>query len=197
MYEKVDSKEAGVTAANQVFNIFRNNGFDTTKLDDKKFKELHNFIAKTVEILVSDLQRNMMLMESFLRQEIKEKDMAYNDLIESANGQIEHKNNYKEKYHKVLEENYNLRLSIDNYKEIFDRKDRVHNNPNKDCLDLKKKYEKLTKNKSDLEFILRCLETSCEYDESCNVPGLLDGNPEKYRYNDLKICANKLRRILE
>lgn len=197
MYEKVDPKEAGITAANQLFNMFRNNGFDTTKIDDKKFKELHNSVAKTVETLVSDLQRDMMLMESFLRQEIKEKDMAYNDLIESANNQIEHKNNYKEKYYKVLEENYNLRLSIDNYNEIFDRKDRVHNGLNKDYLNLKKKYEKLTKNKSDLEFVLRSLEVSCEYDESSDVHGLFDGHPEKDRYHDLSIARNKLRRILE
>jgi len=196
MYEKIDPKEAGTTVANQVFNIFRNKGFDTTKLDDKNFKELHNFIVKIAENLVSDLQRDMMLRESFLQQEIVEKDKAYNDLIESANNQIEHKNNYKEKYYKVLEENYNLRLSIDNYNEIFDRKDRVHNKLNEDYLILKKKYEKLTKNKSDLEFVLKSLEASCEYDESCDVQGLFDGHPEKDRYNDLVICKNKLRSIL-
>ena len=196
MYEKIDPKKAGTTVANQIFNIFRNKGFDTTKLDDKNFKELHNYLSKITESLVSDLQRDMMLRESFLQQEIVEKDKAYNDLIESANNQIEHKNNYKEKYYKVLEENYNLRLSIDNYQEIFDRKDRVHNKLNEDYLILKKKYEKLTKNKSDLEFVLKSLEASCEYDEAHGIHECEFGDPEKDRYNDLIISRNKLRSIL-
>jgi hypothetical protein len=98
---------------------------------------------------------------------------------------------------KLLEENYNLKLSINNYQEIFDTKDRVHNKLNQDYLVLKKKYEKLTRKKSNLEFILSCLEASCEYDESCNVEGLFPGHPERDRYHDLCIARDKLRSMLE
>lgn len=69
---------------------------------------------------------------------------------------------------KLLEENYNLKLSIDNYKEV----------------------------KKELEEILKSLEASAKFDESMNYNQFNLEEPERARYEDLKKCENKLRRIL-
>lgn len=109
----------------------------------------------------------------------------------------------------LLEENYNLKLSIDNFKEIFDRKDRVHNRLNQDYLALKNKANKLETKvkrkyysgmpkevKQELKEILKSLETSCKFDESMKYDQFNMEEPERARYEDLKMCRDKLRRIL-
>lgn len=68
----------------------------------------------------------------------------------------------------LLEENYNLKLSIDNFKEV----------------------------KQELKEILKSLETSCKFDESMKYDQFNMEEPERARYEDLKMCRDKLRRIL-
>lgn len=64
--------------------------------------------------------------------------------IESLQHWINHyKNTIPMGENKLIEENYNLRLSLDNWKEVFDTKIRVHDRLNKDYLELKKEFKSL------------------------------------------------------
>lgn len=202
MYEKINPKEAGKQAAK---NIVEKMGVEFQN-DDIAF----DIIAKTVENMIFNIQSDYRQRGQFWVTELKNRDQAYNDLIESANGQIEHKNKWKEKYHKLLEENYNLRLSIDNYKEIFDRKDRVHNKLNHDYLALKNKVFKLETKvrrkyyngmpkevREELKIILESLETSCKFDRDQGYDQYNLEDPEYQRYEDLLNMSVKIKEMLK
>lgn len=146
------------------------------------------------------------------KDDSKEREEYYNEL------RLEHERLSKEEQeiksvnrfiNKLLEENYNLRLNADNFKEIFDRKDRVHNKLNQDYLSLKNKVKKLENKvkrkyysgmpkevRKDLEIVLKSLETSCKFDIDMKHDQFNMEEPERARYEDLKMCRDKLRSIL-